>query len=161
MEELASIARGGWAAAVAILAALALAILTARNHRLAKTDEERAALADELREAEAAHRAHLRGGDTVGAIREARRINRLRRRLGLPAAALVLMAALCTACPGCRTAPTRTLVLSEHCRTILPGQTVPDLPAGEPLFWLCTPTGLELMMPADSDLPRLPKEGPK
>ncbi len=74
-------------------------------------------------------------------------------------ATLAVAALLSLSLPGCRTvqpAP-RVIVLSEHCRTVRPGETVPDLPKGEPIFWLCTPTGLELMMPADSNLPEVPK----
>ena len=74
-------------------------------------------------------------------------------------AAVAVALGLCAAgCASRRSQPEpRVVVLSEHCRTIAPGETVPDLPKGEPVYWLCTPTGLELMMPADSNLPEVPR----
>ena len=68
---------------------------------------------------------------------------------------LVALAFSVCAAIGCRaTAPEpRVIVLSEHCQSAAPGDTVPPLPAGEPRWWLCTPTGLRMMMPDDCDFP--------
>lgn len=157
MEGLGNIASYGWAGAAALLVALLVLAFVRRVKKEDAKEADREALAAELRDAEARHSAMLFAGDAAGAVREARRIDRLRRRLGLGAALL------CLALGGCRSAPApepevRTVVLSEHCRVVHPGDTVPELPEGEPLYWLCTPTGLEMMMPADSTLPFCPRE---
>lgn len=77
----------------------------------------------------------------------------------LAAAALLVLGVLLIS--SCRTSPPapRVLVLSEHCQTASPGDTVPPLPEGETRWWLCTPTGLRLMLPADSDIPDPPERG--
>jgi hypothetical protein len=157
MDGLGNIASYGWAGAAALLVALlVLAFLRLVKREDAK-EADREALAAELRDAEARHSAMLFAGDAAGAVREARRIDRLRKALGLGASLLVL------ALGGCRhPAPepvVRTVALSEHCRVVHPGDTVPELPEGEGVFWLCTPTGLEMMMPADSLLPPRTMEG--
>lgn len=150
MDDLPNIAKYGIGGALALLAALALLWYRARLGREAKAEERREALRAELADAEARHSAALFCGDAAGAVREARRIDRLRRRLGLGAALVgVLLLSSCRTPP----AEVRVVALSEHCRAIAPGETVPPLPEGEAVYWLCTPTGLRLMMPADSDLP--------
>lgn len=152
MDDLPNIAKYGIGGALALLSALALLWYRHRLNREARSDEERAALQAELADARAKWAACEFREDAAGMASEARRIDRLRRRLGLPL--LVLMAGLC---PACRTpappAEPRVVVLSEHCRTAAPGDTVPELPAGETRWWLCTSTGLRLMMPADADIP--------
>ena len=82
MEELSGIAKGGIGAAFAIVAAIAYLWIRARQNRVETDDAKRAALEAELAEAVRAHRAHLRGGDAIGANREKRRINRIRAKLG-------------------------------------------------------------------------------
>ena len=77
-------------------------------------------------------------------------------------AALLVAAGLYAAgCVSRRAEPEpRVIVLSEHCQTAAPGDTVPPLPEGEPRWWLCTPTGLRMMMPDDCDFPDVEdKEG--
>lgn len=153
MEEIPAIAKYGFGGAAALLSALALLWYAARRRREAKSEERRAALRAELADAEKRHAACLEGGDALGAVSEARRIDRLRSRLARLGPAAVLLCVLPLS--GCRApAPeARAVVLSDHCRAVSPGDTVPDLPAGESRWWLCTPRGLRLMMPADAALP--------
>lgn len=150
MDDIAGIAKGGWAAAAAIIAAIAYVLFKARQGRVEKDEEKRSALEEELKDARAKWAAAEFCKDVPGMNREARRINTIRRRLGLPVA--ILCAALAA---GCASQKVRTVILSEHCRTAAPGDTVPDLPEGETRWWLCTSTGLQMMMPADADLPDL------
>ena len=82
MDDIASIAKGGWAAAAAIIAAIAYFAFRARQGRVEKDEEKRAALENELKDAEVKHAAALWGGYNIDAIREKRRIDRLRRKLG-------------------------------------------------------------------------------
>ncbi len=82
MEDLSGIAKGGIGAAFAIVAAIAFLWIKARQNRVETDDAKRAALEAELAEAVRAHRAHYRGDDAIGTIREARRIERLRAKLG-------------------------------------------------------------------------------
>jgi len=82
MDDIASIAKGGLAAAAAIVAAIAFLWFKARQNRVEKDEEKRSALEAELKDANAKHSAALWGGYTADAIREKRRIDRLRRKLG-------------------------------------------------------------------------------
>lgn len=59
---------------------------------------------------------------------------------------------------GCKTTGTKktvivTVPIGKHIRTIQPGEPVPELPEGEPRWWLATPTGLKLLLPDDSPIP--------
>lgn len=161
MEGLGNIASLGWAGAAALLVALLVLAFLRRAKREDAKEADREALAAELRDAEARHSAMLFAGDAAGAVREARRIDRLRRALGLGASLLVLALGGCRHPAPAAEPEVRTVVLSEHCRVVHPGDTVPELPQGETIFWLCTPTGLEMMMPADSLLPPAQAAGPK
>lgn len=66
--------------------------------------------------------------------------------------ALALAAGLLLA--GCRApqaqAPAVVVPTGEHILLPAPGDVVPPLPAGEPRWWLLTPTGLSLLLPADA-----------
>lgn len=152
MEDIASIAKGGWAAAAAIIAAIAFFAFRARQRRVEKDEEKRSALEDELKDANAKWAAAEFCKDVPGMAREARRIDSIKRRLGLPVA--ILCAALAA---GCASQKVRTVILSEHCRTAAPGDIVPELPEGESRWWLCTSTGLRIMMPSDANIPDIPK----
>lgn len=68
--------------------------------------------------------------------------------------ALALAAGLLLA--GCRApqaqAPAVVVPTGEHILLPAPGDVVPPLPAGEPRWWLLTPTGLSLLLPADAPI---------
>ena len=160
MDDLPNIAKYGIGGALALLSALALLWYRARLGRVEKDEARREALQAELADARAKWAACEFCGDAAGMASEARRIDRLRRRLGLPLlaglmAGLPLQISATPEEPGTPAPPAepRVVVLSEHCRTAAPGETVPELPAGETRWWLCTSTGLRLMMPADADIP--------
>ena len=66
------------------------------------------------------------------------------------------LAALCVAAVfagtfcGCATREVERIVrLDEHGRLVVPGDVVPDYPAGESRWWLMTPTGLVDMLPKE------------
>ena len=87
-------------------------------------------------------------GDAEGARRLKLDIDRMRR----DGWHLVAAAALAIAVSGCRSPapPPEPVVLSAHLQIVAPGDTVPPLPGGEPRWWLATPTGLGLLLPADA-----------
>lgn len=149
--DTATIATGGLGAALALLAAAIYAWTRSRLARRDAADDERRDLEEQLRTARAQWSAANFCGDAARAVALRRRIDYLKRRLG---AVAVLAAALALAA-GCaaRPAAVRTVILSDHCRTVAPGDEVPPLPAGEPHWWLCTPTGLDLLLPADAERP--------
>lgn len=67
---------------------------------------------------------------------------------------LVLVVAL-VALSGCRTSkpePASSVMIpvGTHIRQPAPGDIVPHLPEGESRWWLCTPTGLSMLLPIDS-----------
>ena len=163
MDDLPSIAQYGIGGALALLAALAFAVARRAFARRDAGEAARLAREEELRQAEAEWAAASFCGDAARMHSTKRRIDRLRRLLGR-SAAVAALCGLCLGC-GCRTAPApaevRVVALSEHCRVARPGETVPALPEGEPHWWLCTPTGLAMLLPADSTLPPAQTAGPK
>lgn len=82
MEDIPNIAQYGIGGALAIAAAIALLFVRARQNRVETDKAKRAALENELKDAEVKHAAALWGGYNIDAIREKRRIDRLRRKLG-------------------------------------------------------------------------------
>lgn len=84
MEEVSNIARGGIGAALALVAAIAFLWFRTRLGRVEKDETRRAALEDELRDANARYAAMLFAeGDPARIAAQARRVDRLRRKLGL------------------------------------------------------------------------------
>lgn len=157
MEEIpSSVAQYGWGGAAALLVLLLLAVFLRRSSREDAAVRERRALEAELVRAQADWAAANHAGDAPRMHAARGRINRLRGLLGKGAALVgVLLLSSCRS-PAPPPPAVRTVALSEHCRTIAPGETVPPLPEGEGVYWLCTPTGLEMLLPADSILPSAP-----
>ena len=127
--------------------AAALGALTAFFAWLAKRTSRRESERRAYRRACDAWKEAISKGDALGAAEEKRKIDLMRRK-GWHRLSVVLVASLAIA--GCKT---ETVALTDHVRVIEPGETVPPLPAGEKVWWLCTPRGLTLLLPADADIP--------
>ncbi len=82
MEDISKIATGGIGAALAIVAAIAWVLIRRRLNCVETDDAKRAVLEEELKDANAKNSAAMWGGYTADAIREKRRIDRLRKKLG-------------------------------------------------------------------------------
>ena len=79
------------------------------------------------------------------------RAMRLRRRLAaMRAAGWFALVLLLAGCAAPKTEVVATLPTGEHILLPLPGDTVPPLPDGEPRWWLCTPSGLRMLLPDES-----------
>lgn len=152
MDDLPNIAQYGWGGAFALVVALLFWLFRRREKRedeARKTAaEHREAYAAALRDWEAA----IEAGDAAAAAAHAEELERMRK-WGWNALPLVV-AGLCLAA-GCRapravSAPVSPVLLTEHVRIVKPGDTVPELPAGESRWWLCTPTGMRRLLPSDA-----------
>ena len=150
LSELPNLAQTGWGGAAALVIGLLLFLFVKRAKKEDEAVQRRREQEAELARHEAAHVAALHRGDAVAVVEEKRIIDELRKGLGLLCAVAALLLS-----GGCAS-QTKIVVLSEHCRTITPGETVPDYPNGETVYWLATPTGLRMMLPAGS---AVPKEG--
>lgn len=138
-----------WAAAACFALAIFAWILVRRARRIDGLREEYVRRLAELADAEREWRDAILNG-TVAMVQEARRkvvdlraeLMRLKQAM---AGLLVLLV-----CAGCATreAAEKVVVVSDHAQIVEPGFIVPDYPDGETRWWLCTPTGLELMVPA-------------
>ena len=149
-QDISTLASYGWAGGFVLLVALLFYIFLRRSRAEDEAHRERARQKQELEELETSWATALTRGDLARAHALKLRIDELRKALGL--------ALLCLVLCGCRSAPApapevRTVALSEHCRAVAPGDTVPELPPGESLYLLCTPTGLRMLLPAGSTIP--------
>lgn len=89
-------------------------------------------------------------GQTMDAIEIKRQLDAMRK-AGWHLVAMVVWSTL----TGCRTPPPPApapIPLGTHILQPLPGDPVPALPDGEAVWWLCTPTGLRLLLPEDSPI---------
>lgn len=144
MEDIPNLAQYGWGGAAALIIGLLLLLFQRRARREDEAKAKAKAREEELVKAQAQWAAAIHRGDALEARRLKERIDAIR------AAGLCLAL---SALVSCKAPEPRTVVLSEHCRAIMPGETVPPLPPGETTYWLCTPSGLFMLLPAGSAIP--------
>ena len=146
--DITQIATGGVGAALAIAAALVWYLVRRRADSQDRKAAKRAALEEQLKHAKAEWAAAAFCGDPARVHATARKVSAIEKQIAKLSAIV-----LCALCAGCVGAKVETVVLSEHCRVVHPGDTVPDLPEGQPYYWLLTPKGLVQMLPASADVP--------
>jgi len=147
----------GWSGVAAMALGL-VAYLIGRRHK-SQDDERR--LRKERHEKYLATRLAWRTAAETGDATAMARLKKeldLMRDKGWHLAPVVLAVLLMAGCASKAPPPPATVLLNEHVRTMMPGEVLPDLPAGSSRWWVCTAEGLEQLLPQDAPVLQIKEE---
>lgn len=140
-------AEGSWALVAAIVVTVGGYAIFRRWRAADARAEEDHKHAAQYKAALAAWKAAARSGSAAAVYSAKKKLDEMKK-LGWDKLALVVLLLTLCSCVSKSAPKPDTVVLTEHVVRLAPGDPVPELPDGEPFWWVCTPTGLESLLPA-------------
>lgn len=142
-------AEGSWALVAAIAVTVGGYALFRRWRAADARAEEDRKHAAQYKAALAAWKAAVRSGSAAAVYVAKKKLDEMKKRGWDKLALLMVLLTMCS-CASTPEPKPETVVLTEHVVRLAPGDQVPELPEGEFFWWVCTPTGLESLLPAGS-----------